>query len=201
MATILEIIKNMPKGTPLFSTMHGEGNFREVRKGADFPIMLNVKDDDGVEDVAAFTKDGRYYKAYKDAECVIFPSKEVRDWSRWAEVLVKDGDIVLHKSGRVVKFDHRSMDCDDIVRFASEEEAAEQAMNDASGCKSNEVKPKYCKIFKPFDKVLVADHKTQRLIPRLFSCIQGNLFYCQDGHGYKYCIPYEGNEDKQYINV
>lgn len=32
---------------------------------------------------------GTYYQGYKDAECLLFPSKDRRDWSN------KDGDIVV----------------------------------------------------------------------------------------------------------
>ena len=191
--TIFDIIQYIPPCREIHSTVEGKVRITLIEKGIEGSYPIHTSGG------GCYTRNGQYLDK-EGCECNLFPSRDCRDWNRWAEVLVKDSDIVLHKSGRVVRFDHRSMDFDDIVRFASMAEEAEQNKNDAVERTENEEKPKKVRIFLPFDKVLVADHKTQRLIPRLFSCIQGNLFYCQDGHGYKYCIPYEGNEATQYIN-
>lgn len=48
--------------------------------------------------------------------------------------------------------------------------------------------------FKPFDKVLVRDHDKDIWRARIYDYYAGSYHFCQDGHGYNYCIPYEGNE-------
>lgn len=51
--------------------------------------------------------------------------------------------------------------------------------------------------FKPFDKVLVRDNDSQVWIPVFFSYREYNTDYpfCTiNGHEYRHCIPYEGNE-------
>lgn len=179
----------MPKYRRLYSPIFGEVEFIHTCMEEERPILVSVKDNC----FASFFADGRYSDS-PDSECLLFPSKEVRDWCRCAEVLVKDGDLIIHRSGRAVRFDHRSMDCDDIGRFASEEEVAEQEKKDASVHVAQAVEP-----FNPFDRVLVCNNKKERLIPRLFSQKIGELFYCQDGKSYKFCIPYDGNEGAQYI--
>lgn len=168
----------MPKGRKLYSPILGETEVTIDRTDNIYPISTLSGEE-------SFTKEGKFYDYYKDAECVLFPSKHLCDWSRWAEVLVKDDDLVLHKSGRVVRFDHHSMDCDDIVRFASEEETKEQ-----SDAKTD-------KPFHPFDKVIVCDGVDDNWMCSLYShCDIGNkkfkhitLTGC-----YVYCLPFEGNE-------
>ena len=48
--------------------------------------------------------------------------------------------------------------------------------------------------FNPFDKVLVRDHDKDIWRARIYDYYAGSYHFCQDGHGYNYCIPYEGNE-------
>lgn len=51
--------------------------------------------------------------------------------------------------------------------------------------------------FKPYDKVLVRDHKSQRWRPTLYSYYYSEFAFhhvTAAGLIYKYCIPYEGNE-------
>lgn len=185
--TIFEIIQHIPPSREIHSTVEGKVRITLMDESdlSDYPVHTSGG--------GCYTRNGQYLN--KDGcECNLFPSCKCRDWKEWAEVLVEDGDLVIHKSGRVVRFDHRSHDCYDIVRFASGEEAKEQERKDASERIAQAVEP-----FKPFDRVLVCNNKKERLIPRLFSQKIGELFYCQDGKSYKFCIPYDGNEGAQYI--
>lgn len=74
-----EILKNCPKGTKFYSTIHGEVQFLEVKESdKDYPIIIihdNIKQ--------TFAKDGKFIIEHKDSECTIFPSKDQRDWSKW----------------------------------------------------------------------------------------------------------------------
>ena len=82
---VAEILKYCPKGTKLYSTVFGEVKFSEV-----YPnnmIVVIIKDDFK----RVFNKDGSYSKY---GECVLFPSKDQRDWSKF-RLPVKKGDIMM----------------------------------------------------------------------------------------------------------
>ena len=75
---LIEILKNVPKGTKLWSPLIGECElFNKDFTGETFPIVC-IGVDDGIE--WKFNADGTYTEN-ADAECVLFPSKENRDWS------------------------------------------------------------------------------------------------------------------------
>ena len=75
---LVEILKDCPKGTKLYSTVFGEVEFKCIEKNASYPIIVKVND----ENSESFTADGRMI-VYFDGECVLFPSKEQRDWSKF----------------------------------------------------------------------------------------------------------------------
>lgn len=74
---LLEILKDCPRGTKLYSTVRGEVEFDHIDSDKDYPIHTTNKDS-----LALFTGDGKYYIEY-DGECVLFPSKNQRDWSKF----------------------------------------------------------------------------------------------------------------------
>lgn len=76
---IAEILKKFPKGTKLYSTVYGEVELVCVNNNYIYPISCRRRD--GYED--SFANDGRIYTYYPDAECVLFPSKDQRDWSKF----------------------------------------------------------------------------------------------------------------------
>ena len=76
MLDLVEILKDCPKGTKLYSTVRGEVEFDHIDSDKDYPIYTTNKDS-----LALFTGDGKYYIEY-DGECVLFPSKDQRDWSK-----------------------------------------------------------------------------------------------------------------------
>lgn len=77
---IAEILKNCPKGLKLYSSIHGEVELVCVNEYSDrYPIYCKAKN--GKEE--SFTSDGRILLDYPDAECVLFPSKDQRDWSKF----------------------------------------------------------------------------------------------------------------------
>ena len=97
---IAEILRDMPKGTKLYSPLFGECNLDEVctsdRKT--YPIILLTSADT----LVGFTKNGHYVDGFEDAECLLFPSAKMRDWSKF----FKRGDVVFNKpSGLVAIFD------------------------------------------------------------------------------------------------
>ena len=76
---LTKILKNCPKGTKLYSTVHGEVTFQKIRIGFTYPIDINLKNDIGER----VTSDGKLFDDYDDGECILFPSKEQRDWSKF----------------------------------------------------------------------------------------------------------------------
>ena len=75
---LIEILKDCPKGTKLYSTVYGEVEFYGIENGLEFPIMY-VKSDSLLGSVSA---QGLVLACY-DGECTLFPSKEQRDWSKF----------------------------------------------------------------------------------------------------------------------
>ena len=87
---IAEILRDMPKGTKLYSPLFGKCNLDEVCTSdrETYPITLLTS----VDASASFTKNGHYLNGFEDAECLLFPSAKMRDWSKF----FKRGDIVYN---------------------------------------------------------------------------------------------------------
>ena len=90
---IAEMLKSCPKGTKLYSTVFGEVIIIKIDMDEKYPIIVSKLD--GME--TSFTKEGRYVD-YPNSECVIFPSKDQRDWSEF-RLPVKRGDIMMKSDG------------------------------------------------------------------------------------------------------
>ena len=77
---LVEILKNCPKGTKLYSTIYGDVELIRVNQNDDvyYPIEIKLSDDS----INSVTTDGRWCEYY-NGECVLFPSKEQRDWSKF----------------------------------------------------------------------------------------------------------------------
>ena len=77
---LVEILKDCPKGTKLYSTSYGDVEFIRVNQNDDvyYPIEIKLSDDS----INSVTTDGRLCEYY-NGECVLFPSKEQRDWSKF----------------------------------------------------------------------------------------------------------------------
>lgn len=78
---LTKILKDCPAGTKLYSTIFGYVKFSHIFKDSDCPIILRTYKGD---DVFFVTKYGRLNIDYEnEGECVLFPSKEQRDWSKF----------------------------------------------------------------------------------------------------------------------
>lgn len=77
---LVEILKDCPKGTKLYSTTYGDVEFIGVNQNDDvyYPIEIKLSDDS----INSVTTDGRLCEYY-NGECVLFPSKDQRDWSKF----------------------------------------------------------------------------------------------------------------------
>ena len=74
-----KILKDVPKGTELYSPIYGECEFVAIDNMMEFPIWVHPCD--SITNYwEGFTKHGKKGD-WKNAECLLFPSKENRDWS------------------------------------------------------------------------------------------------------------------------
>ena len=90
---IVEILKDKPQGTKLYSSACGKCKLEEVDDKSFKISFYNSK--------FGFMNGGEGYldkngKLYDDGECVVFPSKEMRDWSKFAW---KKGDVLVTEDG------------------------------------------------------------------------------------------------------
>ena len=75
---LVEILKDCPKGTKLYSLIWGDVEFNSV--SMDILRPINVEIDGGI--IACIANDGKLEPNF-DGECVLFPSKDQRDWSKF----------------------------------------------------------------------------------------------------------------------
>lgn len=77
---LVEILKDCPKGTKLYTPLCGEVIFCCIEENGNSPIRVKLQGD--LTAIFWFTKDGRHYN-YPDGECLLFPSKDQRDWNKF----------------------------------------------------------------------------------------------------------------------
>lgn len=195
---IAEILRDMPKGTKLYSPRFGECNLDKVctSNRERYPIVLLTSADT----LVGFTKNGHYVDGFEGAEYLLFPSAKMRCWDK----LFKRGDVLIDSDlGTAVVFDGWANDdytefnttidhykisdawgkgdicCTLLFRKATDEERAEfiAAAEKNYGGKYNpetlQVEP--IKVaepkcpFEPFQKVLVRDFCDERWKADYFS--------------------------------
>ena len=117
---LVEILKDCPKGTKLYSTAYGDVELIRVIQNddADYPIEIRLSDDS----ITSVTTDGRLCEYY-NGECILFPSKDQRNWSKFKikkpkfdpktlkpfdKVLVRD---INSEKWKIQLFSHIIKDC------------------------------------------------------------------------------------------
>lgn len=106
---IAKILKDKPRGTKLYSSACGKCKLEEVDDKSFKISFYNSK--------FGFMNGGEGYldkngKLYDDGECIIFPSKEMRDWSKFAW---KKGDVLINSCGFQCIF--KEWASDDYTKF------------------------------------------------------------------------------------
>lgn len=216
---IAEILKDCPKGMKLYSSTYGEVKLSRINDDGNFPIIVETV----MGDSRTFTKEGRLHLNYSDAECLLFPSSEMRDWTKF----FKRGDVVWCEDDKYVIFEGWAnddytkfnttidfyvfnasfdkevvCDTDSFVKASDAERAvfianAEKTLKGKYNPETLKVEPvKPTCPFKPFDKVLVRNYDDTVWSANYFSHYKDNNGYhyvCID-NSYIFCIPYEGNE-------
>lgn len=220
---IAEILRDMPKGTKLYSPLFSDTVLECVDSDDKYPITVTLSN--GISE--NFSPHGIYFAEFEDAEPVLYPSSKMRCWDKF----FKRGDVVYNpNSGMLAIFegwvnndytefnttlnyynDHTfgeeevcATDC--FVKATDKQrvefiEAAEKHYGGKCNPKTLQVEPvkvaePKCS-FKPFDKVLVRCNEDSVWRCELFS--HYNTFnkqcpYVCLSSVYKYCIPYEGNQ-------
>lgn len=81
---IYEILKDMPDGTPLYTPMCGNVEFTSVEADKEKSRAIWTENENGAY---SFDKHGKWMNG---GEALLFPSKEMRDWSKF----FKKGDVL-----------------------------------------------------------------------------------------------------------
>ena len=95
---LVEILKDCPVGTKLYSTVFGDVEFYTII-GTD-TIIVKTETDDTV----FFSAYGKMYSQY-NGECLLFPSREQRDWSKFKVKKAKFDTKTLNQFDRVLARD------------------------------------------------------------------------------------------------
>lgn len=74
---LTNVLKFCKKGTKFYSPICGEVDLTEIRSDDEYPIVTKK----GAYEYK-FTEEGHYY-ADADGECLLFPSKDQRDWRKF----------------------------------------------------------------------------------------------------------------------
>lgn len=77
---LTKILKGCPKGTKFYNSICGEVRFERIVENVAYPIILSICND-GYNTINV-TKKGLHYKDF-NGECVLFPSKDQRDWEKF----------------------------------------------------------------------------------------------------------------------
>jgi hypothetical protein len=212
---IAEILKDCPKGTKLYSPLFGNVTLKEI----DTSIIVPIKVIDSLNSYNCFTKTGLYYNR-ANAECLLFPSSEMRDWTKF----FKRGDVVIKNGGGMaVVFDGWANDtytefnttvnlycdnnigeeevCDTFLFRKATDEERKQFIEKAKRILKGKYNPDTLQVepiksmceFKPFDKVLVRDNSDENWTVDMFSYYnqEDDIFpYVCVGNHYCHCLPY-----------
>ena len=197
---IAEILQDCPKGMKLYSPLFGELKFDKLDSSEHYPILIDT------DNSRAFTFDsnGRFYSTYPTAECLLFPSSEMRDWTKF----FKRGDVAIHsfngcgvlveewtddsytsfkasvfqlKKGGFAKRDKRALSIDDFVKASDEQRDnfisdMEKFFGGAYNPDTLQVEPVKPKCqFKPFELVLIRDEDKHIWRVGLFSHYKEDL--------------------------
>ena len=90
MINIAEVLDKCNKGTKLYSPIFGDVYLEKIRPH--LAVIVNINKDE--KNLEKFLYDGRYTL---NGECMLFPSKENRDWNTFQRPF-QDGDVISNNS-------------------------------------------------------------------------------------------------------
>lgn len=79
---LVDILKDAPKGTKLYSPYFGDVSFEGITS-KEFPILVSYGEDTDGKSIGTcyFSKEGKI--SDKNDECMLFPSKKERNWDKF----------------------------------------------------------------------------------------------------------------------
>ena len=202
---LTKILRNCPKGFKLYSLVHGEVTFLGISEVSSI-YSVNVKVD-GL--VVSYTFDGKIHYYY-GRECVLFPSKEQRDWSKFTAPWLKKEESIKPKFKAGDRIRHKETNKDDVYEISKVYDDSYGIVGfnwgiymkyqDQYELVSNKFDPK---TLKPFDRVL-SRYDGGCWSANLFSHIEeennkyhGTCSFVCNGSLVKFCIPY--NDDTKHL--
>ena len=213
MINLVSILKHCPKGTKLYSPIFGEVTLYSVNNRIIDVIATNYSDE---TTHIEFSRLGRLILGYSNAECVLFPSKDQRDWSKF-QIPAKRGDIMMFTDkSAVFIIDTKKDNYTDTIAYTgnntgfkigehifrsyipASEDMKEKLFSaiDKAGYEWDGETLKKKPQFKPFEKVLVRDNETEKWRCTFYSYFEPYSTYphVTSDSAYAMCIPFEGNE-------
>ena len=89
---VLEVLESKPNGTKLWCVLFGKCFLDGIDINNIRPIRIGIEKGD----IFKLTANAKLGGKYIDGDCLLYPSKEMRDWSRFAW---KKGDILISSDG------------------------------------------------------------------------------------------------------
>ena len=85
---LTKILKNCPEDFELYTPLHGKVYFSNINENGKFPIVVKTE----LLNTISFTKEGYYFIDATNGECLLLPSNEMRDWSKFITPWFKKGE-------------------------------------------------------------------------------------------------------------
>ena len=101
---LCEILKDCPTGTKFWSPVWGDVTFVQINDVGVFPIVLSAKSFSNI----SLRSNGKMYDI-KEAECLLYPSKYQRDWSKfvrfWDKPKTEESTVEMFDENTLKPFD------------------------------------------------------------------------------------------------
>ena len=103
---LCEILKDCPTGTKFWSPVWGDVTFVQINDVGVFPIVLSAKSFSNSN--ISLRSNGKMYDI-KEAECLLYPSKYKRDWSKfvrfWDKPKTEESTVEMFDENTLKPFD------------------------------------------------------------------------------------------------
>lgn len=182
---LAELLKDVPEGTKLYSPICGDCKLIKVHTDSIIVVSADCLR-------TMFNIDGTFQEG---GECLLFPSKDNRDWSMFK--VEKDGfkvgDYVKEKdSDNVFKIKEQDNYLVTLTTILADSSEIERTISTAILDRYEKVEKFDPKWLKPFDRVLVRDSLEETWDASFFSCLtDGGYPYSTINRCiYEFCIPY-----------
>lgn len=89
---LIEILKDCPSGTKFYSTVHGNVWLEDIDPYAEYPIYFRFGE---CQESSFAVRDNGHLLDENCGECIVFPSKDQRDWSKFKVDLSIDVPVMV----------------------------------------------------------------------------------------------------------